>query len=268
MPVKDLVGLFEPLPSEPDHEFELEARKAGPSTPKQLGARFIKHRQPHRDLPSPTTEGRINAEGVPEGTTRAFQFIANSQDDAHTAAVEGDVTEYLISDKAESSLPDSLRGRKHIYPPAHGTTGTVPKRNPRHTINSTHKPVPATTLFGRRAAPLALPKLDAHLSKLEPWKAADEGMLPPMDRLVKSGRSLEDLEYNRPVPPVWKDRNLLTGATLNIIFDILSSSFVETYYSLGGLINTVQIFALILSSIGTSLRFPKSYALTAILGSA
>ena len=79
-----------------------------------------------------------------------------------------------------------------------------------------HRPVPATTLFGRDTSPLYLPKLDKHLSSLPApeftkWKGNGKEkvvpMFPPMDQLAASKRTIDDLEHNSTVTPVWRDRN-------------------------------------------------------------
>ncbi|CAK5280520.1 unnamed protein product [Mycena citricolor] len=116
-----------------------------------------------------------------------------------------------------------------------------------------HTPVPATTVFKRNAPPLSLPALDKHLSKLRPppfhASKTPPAMFPPMQLLAKSGLTLEDLEENYKVPPWYRDKNTLLGAVVSVIMGITGSSAVSLFYSLQGLNNTVQVFALILSTI-------------------
>ncbi|EFI28599.1 hypothetical protein CC1G_13626 [Coprinopsis cinerea okayama7 len=74
-------------------------------------------------------------------------------------------------------------------------------------------------------------------------------MFPPMDKLKECGSSLEDLEFNSSIIPVWRDRKTLLRTSMNILIGFLGSSAIASFYSLQGLVNTVQVFALILSTI-------------------
>lgn len=140
-----------------------------------------------------------------------------------------------------------------------------------------HRPVPAPTLFGRNAAPLYLPKLDKHLSSLPApeftkWKGkgkeTDVPMFPPMEQLAASGRTIDDLEHNSMIPPAWQDRNfwfsLAKDSAISVLVcelgtfsylrpnqPIQGSSALAPFYSVQGLIDTIQIFALLLSTIGS-----------------
>jgi len=96
------------------------------------------------------------------------------------------------------------------------------------------------------------------------------GMFPPMDRLKTLGLSLDDLEVNSVQPPFWKDRKSILWTLFNLVIGFLvrhlvvtkhimpliigrqGSSALASFYSLQGLVNTVQVFALILSTIGMS----------------
>ncbi|TRM60170.1 hypothetical protein BD626DRAFT_408024 [Schizophyllum amplum] len=119
---------------------------------------------------------------------------------------------------------------------------------------SPHTPVPASILFSQDAAPLYLPKLDQHLSTLHPptfvnMKGKQDAMFPPMDKLAASEKSLEDLETNATVAPIWRNRTTLLGGAVNIVVGLTGSSVLASYYSLQGVINTAQVFALILNTI-------------------
>ncbi|KAK0464168.1 hypothetical protein IW261DRAFT_1524303 [Armillaria novae-zelandiae] len=123
-------------------------------------------------------------------------------------------------------------------------------------ITVPHTPVAVTDLFARKAAPLHLPKLDKYLSSLQPpdflrddSKWDKSSMFPPMDRLALTGSSLDDLETNSKVPVSWRDRKTILGSAVGIVLGVTGSSALATYYSLQGLTNTVQIFALILNTI-------------------
>ncbi|KAJ6519781.1 hypothetical protein C8R45DRAFT_952705 [Mycena sanguinolenta] len=116
-----------------------------------------------------------------------------------------------------------------------------------------HTPIPATTVFARNAPSLSLPTLDAHLEHLPkvtlPSVGAQPAMFPPMEQLVKSGSTLEDLENNFKVAPWYRNRNTLLGSAVNAILGVTGSSAVAMFYRLQGLTNTVQVFALILTTI-------------------
>lgn len=127
---------------------------------------------------------------------------------------------------------------------------TTPVQKPRL---GKHAPIPATVLFARDAAPLHLPKLDKYLSSFPPPRFSQvvdqEVPFPPMGNLAKLGMSLEDLETNRTQIPTWRNRNTVLGSAVNIILGLMGSSVLASSYSLQGLSNTVQIFALILSTL-------------------
>ncbi|KII93751.1 hypothetical protein PLICRDRAFT_101645 [Plicaturopsis crispa FD-325 SS-3] len=74
-------------------------------------------------------------------------------------------------------------------------------------------------------------------------------MFPPMERLAASGKSIEDLETNYIPAPAWRNRNSIFGSLSNILLGFTGSSALAAYYSVQGLFNTAQIFALILSTI-------------------
>ncbi|KAJ7071068.1 hypothetical protein C8F01DRAFT_1108962 [Mycena amicta] len=114
-----------------------------------------------------------------------------------------------------------------------------------------HVPVAATAVFARNAPPLSLPRLDHHLSKVPPpsFETADALMFPPMEQLAKTGSTIEDLELNYAPAPWWRNRNTLLGFFLSLIIGSTGSSAVATFYSLQGLTNTIQIFALLLTTI-------------------
>ena len=133
-------------------------------------------------------------------------------------------------------------------------------RRPEQDTPSTHNslPVPATAVFARNAPRLHLPKLDKYIAALEPPPFLQKGsrwtkdkMFPPMERLVTLGRSIEDLETNSAVPPFWRDRSTLLGSAVNAVLGSLGSSALAAFYSIQGLANTLQIFALILTTIGS-----------------
>ncbi|CAL1695681.1 unnamed protein product [Somion occarium] len=108
--------------------------------------------------------------------------------------------------------------------------------------------------------PLSLPALDRYISRLPPpslpsvpssgkGKGKDICMFPPMDRLAATGRTLEDLETNSSVAPGWRNRNTILGALVRGTLGVTGSSALAPFYSLHGLFDTIQIFALILNTI-------------------
>ncbi|KAF8922598.1 hypothetical protein CPB85DRAFT_1467779 [Mucidula mucida] len=74
-------------------------------------------------------------------------------------------------------------------------------------------------------------------------------MFPPMDKLAASGRSIEDLETNSKIAPPWINRQTILANAVNTVLGFTGSSALAAFYSLQGLANTLQIFALILSTV-------------------
>ncbi|KAJ3799908.1 hypothetical protein GGU11DRAFT_775291 [Lentinula aff. detonsa] len=151
----------------------------------------------------------------------------------------------LASSEKYSHTPDSKSALSHT--PSISSASTLVE-------HPSHNPIPATQVFARNAPPLYLPKLDAYLSSLPKPSFAGEKtsskprMFPPMDRLEKSKQSLEDMEMNSQIPPFWRNRKTLLGSAVNLVIGLTGSSAIATYYSLQGVVNTVQVFALILST--------------------
>ncbi|KAF9457057.1 hypothetical protein BDZ94DRAFT_1203376 [Collybia nuda] len=117
-----------------------------------------------------------------------------------------------------------------------------------------HTPVAATALFAHNAAPLSLPNLDKYLASMPSPDFSDivlddNGMFSPMGELSKLNISLDDLETNVRRPSVWSNRTTILGSAANLIIGFMGSSAFASFYSLQGLFNTIQIFALILSTI-------------------
>ncbi|THH11204.1 hypothetical protein EW145_g801 [Phellinidium pouzarii] len=90
-----------------------------------------------------------------------------------------------------------------------------------------------------------------------------------MDRLATAKKSLQDLETNNVIAPAWRNKNNIIKGLVDTVlgvtvgaFALLSthtiyaarkgSSVVAMFYSLQGVIDTVQIFALIVSSVVSS----------------
>jgi len=100
--------------------------------------------------------------------------------------------------------------------------------------SSNHTPVPATVVFGRRAAPLYLPKLDKYLSSIPPPEFRDTRqsqsmMFSPMDKLTEAGKSLDDLETNTRTRS-WRDPNRILGSIVSAVLGVTVS--LDAYQSL------------------------------------
>lgn len=144
----------------------------------------------------------------------------------------------------EPDAPDTQSLLNHTYPPDVNTVIASPSSAGRiHTVrpaigrvrarvSSTHSPVPAVTVFSRKAAALFLPKLDDYLATLPPprfsslisrgtSKDKEMGIFAPMDRLVSLGKTLEDLETNSTILPFWKNRKTLLGGLVNLFLGIM-----------------------------------------------
>jgi hypothetical protein len=147
------------------------------------------------------------------------------------------------ADTPESDTQFLLSKGNHTYPQDgnaivasssfdHKHTILPPPKQVKARIISPHSPIPAVTIFSRKAATLFLPKLDDYLAALplphppplpstNRGKDEDIGIFPPMDRLLSSGRSLEDLETNSGIPPSWRNRKTILGGLANLLLGIM-----------------------------------------------
>lgn len=90
--------------------------------------------------------------------------------------------------------------------------------------HSSLMPVPVTTVFARNSAPLYLPQLDKYLEGYSspPFAGGKPTqMFPLVDKLVKSGMTLDDLESNDILSPVWRYRKNILGVILSATVGIL-----------------------------------------------
>ncbi|KAI0335198.1 hypothetical protein GY45DRAFT_1416939 [Cubamyces sp. BRFM 1775] len=127
-----------------------------------------------------------------------------------------------------------------------------------------HTPVPLSQILARNAGLVSLPKLDEYIANLEvpsfpsihlpdsgrgkgKGKTSDIVMFPPMERLA--GTTLVDLENNAKIPPTWRNKESIFSMLLNVALGITGSSAIAPFYSVQGLVDTLQIFALILSTV-------------------
>ncbi|KIP11367.1 hypothetical protein PHLGIDRAFT_99506 [Phlebiopsis gigantea 11061_1 CR5-6] len=74
-------------------------------------------------------------------------------------------------------------------------------------------------------------------------------MFMPFQVLTASGKTLDDLEKNAQIPPWWRNRNKIVGSLASLALSITGASALVSFYSLRGLIDMLQIFALILNTI-------------------
>jgi len=145
------------------------------------------------------------------------------QDESATKLVKQSIDSLAASVTAVSLVVDdttTLAGSYTARPP------TAPK-DPSAAV---HRPVPAPTLFGRNTSPLYLPKLDKYLSSLPApeftkWKRRgkekDVPMFQPMGQLAASKRTIDDLEHNSTVTPVWRDRNFWFSLANDAVIGVL-----------------------------------------------
>uniref|UniRef100_A0A0W0F5N8 T6SS Phospholipase effector Tle1-like catalytic domain-containing protein n=1 Tax=Moniliophthora roreri TaxID=221103 RepID=A0A0W0F5N8_MONRR len=275
MGVQDLVELFESAGSSknsPTHA-QPKRKSSGTSTqiPSPSPARFISVRPPtlrnrkasYTGLPSefddiPTTL-TTNTPSFHDDTTVDITDSVSPHNDgvledsrAHLDVGDGDGLTNPFEDDSDTQ---KLLDHKHTYPPHSNSECSSSSTLAHNRHIGPHKPIPVAELFSRSAPPLHLPKLDAYLETLPklqfnyPRHSTDSPMFPPMDRLAASGYTLEELESNSRVASWWRDRKTLLGSAVNLVLGLTGSSVLATFYSLQGISNTVQVFALILSTL-------------------
>ncbi|KAI1797949.1 hypothetical protein LXA43DRAFT_982749 [Ganoderma leucocontextum] len=153
----------------------------------------------------------------------------------------------------------SIASTSTVYknPPLSSSTVTLvqPSR-----ILGPHTPIPLSQILTRNAAPVSLPKLDEYISTLETpslptthtgdgngkGKASHVAVFPPLDRL--EGTAIVDLENNYTPPPAWRNRDTIFSSLLDIALGVTGSSVIASFYSVQGLLDTLQMFALLLST--------------------
>ncbi|KAI0963649.1 hypothetical protein AcW1_000667 [Taiwanofungus camphoratus] len=225
-----------------------------------------------------TATGRLDLNTLRVRSDRAFSWFGKSASKAGSATAEVNVllpsahvglksatimassaTDYH-KEGGPSSIPSSSAViQKHLSPPA----TLVPLSWKR----GSHTPVPASAVFARKAPPLSLPTLDKYISSLPivsfpcvrgeekgKGKESDVKMFAPMDRLASSGKTLADLEHNSRIAPGWKNRDSIFSALCSIVLGVTGSSALASFYSVHGLFDTLQIFALILNTLGLARR--------------
>ncbi|EIW64596.1 uncharacterized protein TRAVEDRAFT_55490 [Trametes versicolor FP-101664 SS1] len=164
----------------------------------------------------------------------------------------------LPSAPRSSSRPRSATVVKAHY----SSSSTTTLVSPAHNLGP-HSPIALSQILARDAAPVSLPQLDEYISSMDmpsfpechsqdggqgkgKGKAPAVAMFPPLERLT--GTTLADLESNAKIPPAWRNRQSIFGSLLNVALGVTGSSAIAPFYSVQGLIDTLQIFALILST--------------------
>jgi len=275
MAVKDLIGLFDSPPHSAAGRGRHRSSEVGTtdggqieaSLPPPTPARFIKHTnlKDERPVPNKSRTMPVNSQTI---FTTDMPSHDNANDNEESSEITLDVTEeahnYLdtsfpMSDHlsavnqqpvvsedtemgqvAEEQL-HLLAKNPHRYPPQTPRKGSLSSTStlvPRSRNRLTHKPVPAITLFARKAAPLYLPKLDDYLASLEAPRFTplsgkgkeketerEPQIFPPMDRLGALGQTIEELEANSPFPS-WKNRGTILGGVVNVFLGLTVSSIV------------------------------------------
>jgi len=129
-----------------------------------------------------------------------------------------DVRATKLAKQSVDSFTASVTAVSSVADDDAALTGSYSARlfsTPKDSSATVHHPVPAPALFGRNAAPLYLPKLDNHISSLPApeftkWKGKgkdkDVPIFPPMEQLVASKRTIDDLEHNSTITPAWRDK--------------------------------------------------------------
>lgn len=230
--------------------------------PPPISARFVQHQTPRirtnngpDGLPFTPTNDLMNYD---DKSTQNISLLptADVTDELHLAGT-GDIAtsrSSLIRRRAhdyarlETESQSLLAKTTHTYPPDDPTViaSTRPagyeghhsitdgRQRPRARVVGLHTPIPVVTVLARKAAPLYLPKLDAYLAALPAPsftpvpsrgnpKDGDIGIFPPMDRLVASGRTLEDLETNSTISPFWRNRNTMLSGLVNLFLSVMVS---------------------------------------------
>ena len=189
---------------------------------------------PNIRTPAPRPVERARTLAQPDENERLSSSYSDvstlKSDESARKLIKRSVDSLAASATAVSSVADdstTLAGSYSARPPA-------PPKDPSASV---HRPVPAPTLFDRHTSPLYLPKLDKYLSSLpapEFTKGRGKGkeknvpMFPPMGQLAASKRTIDDLEHNSTVTPVWRDRNfwfsLANDAVIGVVVRLLARS--------------------------------------------
>ncbi|KAI0651926.1 hypothetical protein C8Q79DRAFT_997151 [Trametes meyenii] len=224
------------------------------------------------------TDAHVSTLGHTHGAnTSSTAWVRSPAWSKNTITTSGDPTAIELSpllqgtdDSSQTLVPSSGIGyenardasslvSKHHHPS--GST-TILAPTPYHL--KSHAPIPLSDVLSRNAVQISLPTLDQYISTLEmptlPAITSEQGgsagrgkgksptvaMFPPMERLT--GTTLVNLENNAKVAPSWRNRQSIFSSLLNVALGITGSSAIATFYSVQGLVDTLQIFALILGT--------------------
>ncbi|KAF8521485.1 hypothetical protein JB92DRAFT_3082021 [Gautieria morchelliformis] len=279
MPVKDLVQQFEGSSSSSgDPRMPSRARRHSASpvpfmppgqrtAPSSSPARFIQHPL----LKRPSVPLHNARDSLPLATLSRHAIVApkSSLSDGRPntpkqckSVAELDTTS-LNARRGLETRTASVRSAE-----LRGTSIHSGTHQPRYTLVSQshpihHVPVAAKTVFSRGSAPLSLPALDDYLSSFpaptfpivpphrstsSPGKQPKGNLFPPMDLLVASGHTIEELEKNSAAQS-WRNRGNIFNTLSFIAISVLGSSALSKYYSLQGLYDGLQLIALLLNTV-------------------
>lgn len=232
-------------------------------------------------IPDSTDSQTAFASGASYGSAR-------SSERARVEGRSGHISNPLDIDHKETifQYPPSLHVNSQL-PRTSGVMNGPSAASIRHSssfayrsLSTAHKPVAATVVFSRNAAPLYLPHLDEQLavlpapsfpkfSSISAINGRNDHMFPPLQHLAALGTTLDDLEHNAQLPHWWRSRNKIVGALVSLAVSVTvctvyfahiypdspkGSSALTSFYSLHGLIDVLQIFALILNTVGKHFR--------------
>jgi len=250
MGVKDFVQLYESPTSQrryghPQQVDEAESKNIGHDTdllPPPRPARFIKRSQGSRHIPpaegSPILPSLERSALPTNPSSKALtKFHDNdSSQSLHKLPVSQIQTALSSSTITSSHYTQTLIADinndgeshlKHTYPPLDPCSD----RN-----NSTlkgplpvHQPIPALIVLSRNAHPLNLPKLDHYLASISSSPLGQDDndnsgvMFPPLDQLAKTRLSIDDLENNATVAPLWRNPVSILGFLQNLMIAFLVS---------------------------------------------
>lgn len=224
---------------QPDVQGKAESRQKELDDPPPRLARFIKKSEQtenrNRNISRPSSDPPSSTTLTPSSRSLDTKYSADSSTKLLHKSLLHTPTPLHLKQRQNENDPESIKSLfQHSYPPStsdSSRSGIALKspvsysHYPRH--HSNHNPIAATVLFDRNAHPLSLPKLDQYLASVKPppfsTKHVDTKgiMFPPLDRLEKTGLSLDDLVSNTKIPPIWRDRTSILWKATSFMVDLL-----------------------------------------------
>lgn len=208
-------------------------------------ARFVRHPFFQSDYQRIKTL-QVEKEGLPNSRSPTPRMAQRAQTPAHPdenepfdsnhsdmSTIREDVRRTELVRQSDDSLAASVTAVSTVVDDGATLTRSQSVQllpTPKDPSAAVHRPVPATTLFGRNASQLYLPKLDKYLAALPvpgfaEWKGKRKGkgvsMFPPMEKLAASKLTIDDLEHNSTVAPAWRDRNFWFSLASSAVVGIL-----------------------------------------------